>query len=186
VSSERLIDSLWGERPPSTAAKLLQIYVSQLRKILPEERLRTRPPGYLLEVERDEVDSQHFERLLDEGRAALATGNATLARSRLTGALSLWRGPALADFADDEFAQERPVRRVAVDGFWMDEHPVTAADFRRFVRETGYVTVAERPLRNAADSTAMQSTWCSLVGRPAGRAADQGRLASSAWSGRTA
>ena len=48
---------------------------------------------------------------------------------------------------DDRFyPEERPVRRVPVEGFWMDEHPVTAADFRRFVRETGYVTVAERPL----------------------------------------
>jgi formylglycine-generating enzyme len=46
----------------------------------------------------------------------------------------------------DFYPEERPVRRVAVDGFWMDERPVTAADFRRFVRETGYVTVAERPL----------------------------------------
>ena len=48
--------------------------------------------------------------------------------------------------SEDFYPEERPVRRVAVDGFWMDEHPVTAAEFRRFVRETGYVTVAERPL----------------------------------------
>ena len=46
----------------------------------------------------------------------------------------------------DFYPEERPVRTVAVDGFWMDEHPVTVAEFRRFVRETGYVTVAERPL----------------------------------------
>ena len=48
--------------------------------------------------------------------------------------------------SEDFYPEERPVRRVAVAGFWLDEHPVTAADFRRFVRETGYVTVAERPL----------------------------------------
>jgi formylglycine-generating enzyme len=52
--------------------------------------------------------------------------------------------------SEDFYPEERPVRRVEVDGFWMDEHPVTAAEFRRFVRETGYVTVAERPL-DAAD-----------------------------------
>ena len=52
--------------------------------------------------------------------------------------------------SEDFYPEERPVRRVAVDGFWMDERPVTAAGFRRFVRETGYVTVAERPL-GAAD-----------------------------------
>src|SRR5688572_4055199 len=48
--------------------------------------------------------------------------------------------------SEEFYPEERPVRRVAVEGFWMDEHPVTAAEFRRFVRETGYVTVAERPL----------------------------------------
>jgi formylglycine-generating enzyme required for sulfatase activity len=48
--------------------------------------------------------------------------------------------------SEDFYPEERPVRRVAVEGFWMDECPVTAAEFRRFVRETGYVTVAERPL----------------------------------------
>ena len=45
----------------------------------------------------------------------------------------------------DFYPEERPVRRVEVDGFWMDEHPVTVAEFRRFARATGYVTVAERP-----------------------------------------
>ena len=48
--------------------------------------------------------------------------------------------------SEDFYPEERPVHRVAVDGLWIDEHPVTAADFRRFVRETRYVTVAERPL----------------------------------------
>ena len=51
--------------------------------------------------------------------------------------------------SEDFYPEERPVRRVQVDGFWIDEHPVTASDFRRFVRETGYVTVAERPLDSA-------------------------------------
>ena len=48
--------------------------------------------------------------------------------------------------SEDFYPDERPVHEVAVDGFWMDEHPVTNAEFRRFVKETGYVTVAERPL----------------------------------------
>ena len=48
--------------------------------------------------------------------------------------------------SEDFYPEERPVHRVSLDGFWMDEHPVTAADFRRFVRETGYVTFCERPL----------------------------------------
>src|ERR1700754_882541 len=48
--------------------------------------------------------------------------------------------------SEDFYPEERPVRRVEVDGFWMDEHLVTVAEFRRFVKATGYVTVAERPL----------------------------------------
>ena len=59
-------------------------------------------------------------------------------------------GGTFAMGSDEFYPEERPVHRVAVDGFWIDEHPVTAADFRRFVRETGYTTVAERPL-DAAD-----------------------------------
>src|SRR6187455_1938759 len=47
--------------------------------------------------------------------------------------------------SEDFYPEERPLRQVTVEGFWMDEHPVTAAEFRRFVRATGYVTVAERP-----------------------------------------
>ena len=55
-------------------------------------------------------------------------------------------GGSCATGSDDFYPEERPVRLVEVDGFWIDEHPVTAAEFRRFVRETGYVTLAERPL----------------------------------------
>ena len=58
------------------------------------------------------------------------------------------------------YPEERPVHRVAVDGFWMDERPVTAAEFRRFVRETGYVTLAERPLDPADYPDADPSCSC--------------------------
>ena len=55
-------------------------------------------------------------------------------------------GEAFAMGSEDFYPEERPVHRVEVDGYWIDEHQVTAAEFRRFVRETGYVTLAERPL----------------------------------------
>jgi len=58
-------------------------------------------------------------------------------------------GGTFAMGSDEFYPEERPVHRVSVDAFWIDEHPVTAADFRRFVRETGYTTVAERPLEAA-------------------------------------
>ena len=105
VSADSLIDRLWSERPPASAPKLVQVYVSQLRRALGDGRIVTRAPGYVLTVEPDELDSARFERLLAEGRAALAEGNATRARRSIGAALELWRGPALADLAFEEFAR---------------------------------------------------------------------------------
>ena len=62
--------------------------------------------------------------------------------------------------SEDFYPDERPVHEVAVDGFWMDEHPVTNAEFRRFVKETGYITVAERPLDPADYPDATRICWC--------------------------
>src|SRR5438128_2300980 len=68
VAADVLVDSLWGERPPTTAAKTLQVYVSRLRKVLSSQRLVTRPPGYLLVVDDDELDLARFEALVAEAR----------------------------------------------------------------------------------------------------------------------
>src|SRR5262245_4493332 len=65
VAVERLVDDLWGEDPPKAAVATIQVYVSRLRKLLPEGALRTQPPGYVLEVEPGSVDLERFERLLD-------------------------------------------------------------------------------------------------------------------------
>ena len=83
----------------------MQVYVSRLRKLLPPDTLLTRAPGYLLEVEPDDLDLRCFERLLAEGHEALAEGNAERAAGALHQALELWRGPALAEFAFEPFAQ---------------------------------------------------------------------------------
>jgi len=98
VASDRLVDELWGERPPPTAAKILQNAVSQLRKALGDDRLLTRPPGYFLRVEPGELDLERFEVLTERGRAE---GDPALLRE----ALELWRGEALADLRDEPFAQ---------------------------------------------------------------------------------
>src|SRR5215207_6445265 len=100
VSVDALVDALWGEHVPSTAVKMVHIYVSQLRKVLPSGVLQTRPPGYLLEVAPEAVDLLRFERLRKEGREALAGGDAVTAAERLTAACALWRGPALAEFSE--------------------------------------------------------------------------------------
>jgi YVTN family beta-propeller protein len=113
VSSERLVDALWGETAPPTATKVLQNYVGQLRRALHDRegrRLRTRDHGYLLEVRDDELDVQRFERLVDEGGEAFAAGQPADAAVRLREALALWRGPALAEVAYEEFAGPEVVR----------------------------------------------------------------------------
>ena len=100
VPVPRLIDDLWGEAVPGSAAKMIQIYVSQLRKVLPAGMLRTVPPGYVLELMPEAVDAGRFRTLHREGRAALAAGDPATAAERLREALALWRGPALAEFSE--------------------------------------------------------------------------------------
>ena len=105
VSADRLIDELWGEDSPERAAGALRVNVSRLRKALPPDVLTTRSPGYVIRVEPDDLDLHRFERLVDEARGLRARGLAADASERLREALSLWRGPALADFAYESFAQ---------------------------------------------------------------------------------
>jgi YVTN family beta-propeller protein len=98
VSRERLIEGLWGESPPPTAEKALNVHVSQLRKTLAlngQEAIVTRTPGYALDVEPERLDAARFERLATEARARLASGDAASASRVFSEALSLWRGPAV-------------------------------------------------------------------------------------------
>ena len=92
VSSGRLIDALWDERPPPTASKILQNAVSHVRKELGEGRLLTRDPGYVLRVEKGELDVQRFEELAKEGRVEEA--------------LATWRGTPLLGLTDERFAED--------------------------------------------------------------------------------
>jgi DNA-binding SARP family transcriptional activator len=91
VSIERLIDAVWEDDPPESAQKALQVHVSNLRKLVGKERLQTKAPGYLLRVQENELDLDRFRSLQAQGK--------------LVEALSLWRGPALSDFASRRFAQ---------------------------------------------------------------------------------
>jgi len=110
VPADRLIDEVWGEDSPEDAAAALRVNVSRLRKALPEDVLRTRAPGYVVHVEPDALDLVRFERLVDEGRSLLGRGLTSDASRRLHDALSLWRGPALADFTYESFAQSAIAR----------------------------------------------------------------------------
>ena len=104
VSVERLVDGLWGVEAPEKAVKAIQTYVSRLRKALPEGMLCTRPPGYVIELDPDHLDLHCFERLLAEGRHALAEGRSAQASAALRQGLALWRGHALTEFASEPFA----------------------------------------------------------------------------------
>jgi DNA-binding SARP family transcriptional activator len=104
VAVDRLVDDVWGEAGPDSAAKMVQVFVSQLRKVLPAGMLVTRPPGYLVEVDQEAIDIGRFDRLRRTGHAALEAGDAAAAAAQLREALGLWRGEALAEFVEP-FAQ---------------------------------------------------------------------------------
>ena len=100
VSVARLVDDLWGDGAPDSAAKMVQIYVSRLRKVLPDGVLQTQPPGYLVEVGPERLDLSRFRTLRADGRAALEAGDPAGAARLLREALEIWRGPALAEFSE--------------------------------------------------------------------------------------
>src|SRR6187402_2587229 len=101
VSTDRLIDALWGGSPPLRSGKSIQVYVSRLRKALADDRIVTRPPGYVLYLESAEFDLARFEQLVAAARGVAPE----TASAKLTEALALWRGPPLADLAYEQFAQ---------------------------------------------------------------------------------
>lgn len=116
VSTDALVDGLWGERPPNKPLGSLQVYVHGLRRALAEtaggrDTLRSRPPGYCLELSDRDTDLGRFERDWDQARALTRSGQLLQARSALTGAVAWWRGPALADLRGHPFAQA-PVARL--------------------------------------------------------------------------
>ncbi|MGH8940729.1 MAG: AfsR/SARP family transcriptional regulator, partial [Actinomycetes bacterium] len=119
LSADRLIEDVWGDRPPASGPAALQMRISQLRRALsglarpPRDHanlLATEPAGYVLRVGPEDVDANRFERLLAEGRALAADGDAAAASACLHSAMSLWRGPALADFTFEPFAQSEIAR----------------------------------------------------------------------------
>ena len=106
LSTDRLIDELWDEQPPPTAAKILQNYVSQLRRVVGDERLQTQARGYALRIGPGELDVDRFRQRFEEARRAQAAGDPERASLLLGEALALWRGSPLADFTYEAFAGE--------------------------------------------------------------------------------
>ena len=111
VSPDRLMEDLWSGRPPASAATSLQAHISRLRRALGEDqRIVTTGGGYMIRVTDGEFDRERFDRLIEEGAAAISTSNWRLASRTLGDALSMWRGSALSDFQYDSFAQAEIAR----------------------------------------------------------------------------
>src|SRR6476620_4113617 len=102
VSTDRIMDALWGEQPPKTAVTSLQNFVSQLRQLLGPDVLVTKAPGYQLRIAPEQLDLERFVRLVAEAREEPAEVRA----AKLRRALALWRGPPLADLGFEAFAQQ--------------------------------------------------------------------------------
>jgi DNA-binding SARP family transcriptional activator/tetratricopeptide (TPR) repeat protein len=101
VAADHLLDEVWGDEPPASGVRVVQVYVSELRKVLGAGVIQTRTPGYVLVADPDSVDLGRFQHLVGEAREA----EAVTAAVKLREALALWRGPPLADVAYDSFAQ---------------------------------------------------------------------------------
>ena len=110
VSVESLAEELWAREPPATATKAVRVYVGELRKALGAEVISTVGGGYAIPLDGYETDIGRFESLAREGQRRLREGDAQGAATMLREALGLWRGPALADFRYDDFAQQELTR----------------------------------------------------------------------------
>lgn len=145
VSTDRLVDALWSGEPPATAVASLQNFVSQLRKALGAETIETRPPGYLIRIDADQLDLARVRRLVDEARASDPSR-----RARLLGeALGLWRGEPLSELAYESFAQAEIARLAELRLALVEERTEAELALGRHAELVGDldVLVREHPLR---------------------------------------
>jgi predicted ATPase/DNA-binding SARP family transcriptional activator len=172
VASDRIVDELWGDGAPADPVNALQALVSRLRKLIGPGVLAARGSGYVLDVTPDSVDVLRFERLLDEGRHALAAGDPARASRAVADATALWRGPALAELGDHPFARAAvsrlaELRGAAVDT-WADaelalgHHAKLVADLRAAVdeaplREGGWVRLMLALYRSGRQADALRA-----------------------------
>jgi predicted ATPase/DNA-binding SARP family transcriptional activator len=150
VSADQLIEELWAGRPPPGAVKTLRSYASRVRAALaPDSVLESRPGGYVLSLTPDQLDFLCFERLLSEGREALARGAAAEAAEQLRKGLSLWRGSALADVADGPFARVEASRLEELHLAGLEERIQADLELGRHAELLAELQalVAEQPLR---------------------------------------
>jgi DNA-binding SARP family transcriptional activator len=164
VPTEQLVDELYGADPPRSATAALQNSVVALRKALGPDVLVTRAPGYVLAVTAEQIDARRFEQLLADARASSPAER----RSLLVRALDLWRGPALAEFAFDDWAQTEARRLDELRLVAVEERIATDIELGRpadVVPELESL-VREHPLRERPCELLMRALYA------AGRQAD--------------
>jgi DNA-binding SARP family transcriptional activator/DNA-binding CsgD family transcriptional regulator len=158
VSVDRFVEGLWGEQPPPSAPKMVQLYVSQLRKLLDGEKaeILTRGRGYELRLAADSVDAVRFERLVADAAQAERTVNGAARQ-----ALALWHGPPLDDLADEPFAAAE-IRRL--EELWLRarelaiDEALAAAEHAVVIGELEDL-VAEQPLRERLHAQRMLALY---------------------------
>jgi predicted ATPase/DNA-binding SARP family transcriptional activator len=158
VTTERLIDGLYGQEPPATATNALQAQVSRLRRAIPGGEIESHPTGYRLAVDWAEIDAHVFARLAADGRHALSGGDHQRAAKLLREALQLWRGPALVDapLAEAEAARLDELRMTATEDLLDAElangdNPTVVAELRQLV--------ARHPLRERPRALLMRALY---------------------------
>ena len=157
VPSDRLIDDLWDAAPPATAPKILQKYVSQLRKALGHEAIETGPAGYRLRLDPEGLDLLRFRRLAADGNGIEPEQVASTLRE----ALALWRGEPLAEFSSQQWARAETVR---LDDLRLDvlerriDADLAAGRDRELIDELERL-VAAHPLRERARGQLMLALY---------------------------
>jgi DNA-binding SARP family transcriptional activator/class 3 adenylate cyclase len=146
VSTDQLVDAVWGNNAPKTAATSLQNFVSQLRKVVGAATLVTKPPGYVLRVEPDGLDVNRFVRLVAEARSADLSDRPEILRQ----VLGLWRGAPLADFTYEAFAQNEIGRLEELKLSAIEQRLDAELELGRHADVVGELEslVAENPLRD--------------------------------------
>jgi predicted ATPase/DNA-binding SARP family transcriptional activator len=179
VSVDRLVDDLWGEDAPANPAGALQVRVSQLRKAFEDAEpgaknlVVSRAPGYLLRADEDAVDAVRFAGLLSKAEAA---DSPRIRAGLLADALALWRGPAFADFADEEYTRSAVLRLEEQRLSALEQH----AEVRLELGEHGLLVgelgdlVARHPLRERLRAVHMRALY--RAGRQSEALAGYGEL----------
>ena len=161
-SVDALVDAIWGEAPPASARKLLQVYVSQLRRALPAgAAVVTKPAGYALDLDGGSLDAIRFEALVADASGARREGNPALAASLAERALGLWRGPAYAEVAYEEFARGEAERLEELRVVAAEESLEARLELGRHEEALGeaLALTSDQPLRERPQRLAMLALY---------------------------